>query len=350
MQVLDRGRLTAITAIRYSASTPSHRQCAVSFVGQASFKILASRYIQVWITAGSWLSSVTHDADLRASRESVLNRYDVIVKRILVTGATGTVGRQVVAQLLDSGAHVRALTRDPDRAELPRQVELFRGDLTAPETIEASLRDADAVFLVWTAAADAFAAALARIAQHTGRVVLLTSPHKTPHPFFQQPNPMASMHKNMERLICESGLASTFVRPGMFAANALGWWAARIREHDVIRWPYGDAATAPIDEHDIAAVAVHALFDDSPGSAEYMITGPQSLTQREQVATIGEVIGRTLRFEEIWPDDAQRELGFPRAAIDMLLNAWSAAITLPAYVRRPSPRSRARRRERSRSG
>jgi len=162
--------------------------------------------------------------------------------------------------------------------------------------------------------------------------VLLTSPHKTPHPFFQQPNPMASMHKNMERLICESGLASTFVRPGMFAANALGWWAARIREHDVIRWPYGDAATAPIDEHDIAAVAVHALFDDSPGSAEYMITGPQSLTQREQVATIGEVIGRTLRFEEIGPDDAQRELGFPRAAIDMLLNAWSAAITLPAYV------------------
>ncbi len=161
-------------------------------------------------------------------------------------------------------------------------------------------------FLYGQPPADAFAAALARIAQHTGRVVLLTSPHQTPHPFFQQPNPMASMHKNMERLICESGLASTFVR--------------------------GDAATAPIDEHDIAAVAVHALFDDSPGSAEYMITGPQSLTQREQVATIGEVIGRTLRFEEIGPDDAQRELGFPRAAIDMLLDAWSAAAGLPAYV------------------
>ena len=135
----------------------------------------------------------------------------MIVRRILVTGATGTVGRQVVAQLLDSGAHVRALTRDPNRAALPRDVELVRGDLTAPETMDASVRDVDAVFLVWTAAADAFPAALARIAQHTGRLVMLTSPHQTPHPFFQQPNPMASMHKNMERLIRESGLTSAFV-------------------------------------------------------------------------------------------------------------------------------------------
>ena len=128
------------------------------------------------------------------------------------------------------------------------------------------------------------------------------------------------------------GLTSTFVRPGMFAANALSWWAARIREHDVIRWRYGDAATAPIDERDIAAVAVRALFDDATSGSEYMITGPQSLTQREQVITIGGVIGKTLRFEEITPDDARRELGFPSAAMDMLLNAWSAAVGLPAYV------------------
>jgi uncharacterized protein YbjT (DUF2867 family) len=148
------------------------------------------------------------------------------------------------------------LTRDPDRAALPGEAELIRGDLTAPETMETSLRDVDAVFLVWTAAADAFPAALARIAQHTGRVVMLTSPHQTPHPFFQQPNPMASMHKNLERLVRESGLDSTFVRPGMFAAVR---WDGGRRIRAVIRWPYGDAATAPIDERDIAAVAVHAV-------------------------------------------------------------------------------------------
>ena len=140
------------------------------------------------------------------------------------------------------------------------------------------------------------------------------------------------MFKNMERQIRESGLAWTFVRPGMFAANALGWWAAQIREHDVVRWPYGDAATAPIDELDIAAVAVHTLLDDVHSGADYVITGPQSLTQREQVLIIGDVIGRKLQFEEITPDDARRELGFPPAAMNMLLNAWSAAVGLPAYV------------------
>ena len=147
-----------------------------------------------------------------------------------------------------------------------------------------------------------------------------------------QPNPMAEMFKDMEKQIRESGLAWTFVRPGMFAANALNWWAARIREHDVVRWPYGDAATAPIDERDIAAVAVHALVDDAHIGADYVITGPQSLTQREQVLTIGQVIGRPVRFEEITPDEARRELGFPPAAMTMLLNAWSAAVGLPAYV------------------
>jgi len=254
------------------------------------------------------------------------------MKRILVTGATGTIGRGVVTQLLEAGAQVRALTRNPDDAALPREVAVIRGDLTSPDTLDAALRDVDAVFLVWTAQPDALPAALARIAQHTHRVVLLTSPHQTPHPFFQQPNPMAEMHKNMERLIRESGLAWTFLRPGMFAANALGWWAGQIREHAKVRWPYGDAATAPIDERDVAAVAVRALLDDGHTGAEYMITGPQSLTQREQVLTIGDVIGRPLQFEEITPDDARHELGFPPVAMNMLLNAWAAAVGLPAYV------------------
>ena len=252
--------------------------------------------------------------------------------RVLVTGATGTVGREVVTQLLGSGARVRALSRDPDRAGLPPGVDVMRGDLTAPETIEDALRDVDAVFLVWTASLDAFPAALSRIAEHTRRVVLLTAPHQTPHPFFQQPNPMAEMFKNMERRIRESGLAWTFVRPGMFAANALDWWAPRIREGGVVRWPYGDAATAPIDERDIAAVVVRTLLDDVHTGADYVITGPQSLTQREQVRVIGDVIGRQLQFEEITPDDARRELGFPPVAMNMLLGAWAAAVGLPAYV------------------
>jgi uncharacterized protein YbjT (DUF2867 family) len=93
----------------------------------------------------------------------------------------------------------------------------------------------------------------------------------------------------------------------MFAANALRWWASQIRAGDVVRWPYLAAPTAPVDERDIAAVAVRALREDGHARAEYVLTGPQSLTQFEQVSTIGRVIGRLLRTEEMSPDEARRE-------------------------------------------
>ena len=88
----------------------------------------------------------------------------------------------------------------------------------------------------------------------------------------------------------------------------LCWWAPQIRAGDVVRWPYLAAPTAPIDERDIAAVAVRALCEDGHAGAEYVLTGPQSLSQFEQVSTIGRVIGRSLRIEEISPDEARREL------------------------------------------
>jgi uncharacterized protein YbjT (DUF2867 family) len=254
------------------------------------------------------------------------------MKGILVTGATGTVGRQVVSQLLPSGAQVRALTRNPEAAGLPPEVEIVRGDLTDPEGLDGCLDGVDTVFLVWTAPAGAVPAAVDRIARNARHLVLLTSPHKTPHPLFQQPNPLREMFAEIERRIEASGLRWTFLRPGMFAANALSWWAPAIRSGDVVRWPYADAPTAPIHERDIAAVAVRALLDDGHDGAEYVLTGPESLTQREQVEVIGEVIGRPLRFEELSPEEARREIPFPAPALNMLLNAWAAAVGQPALV------------------
>src|SRR5215813_1999346 len=214
------------------------------------------------------------------------------MKRIFVIGATGAVGRQVVSQLIAADVRVRALARNPDSADLPAQVEIVRGDLTLPDTLDQALDGVDAVFLVWTAPATAVAPALARIAKHVQRVVFLSSPHRTAHPLFQQPNPSATLQAEIERLIADSGLRWTFLRPGMFAANALAWWAAKIRAGNVVRWPYAEVPTAPIHERDIAAVAVRALFEEGHDGAEYVLTGPQSLTQSEQVAMIGEVIGR----------------------------------------------------------
>src|SRR6185503_4097115 len=114
--------------------------------------------------------------------------------------------------------------------------------------------------------------------------------------------PLAIMHAEIERLIKTSGLDWTFLRPGMFSANARSWWAPQIRAGDVVRWPYADAPTAPIHEDDLAMVAVKALIENGHERAEYVLTGPESLTQREQVEIIGEVIGRRLHFEEISPE------------------------------------------------
>lgn len=254
------------------------------------------------------------------------------MKRILVIGATGTIGRQVVSQLLPTDTQIRAMTRNPAAAGLPSGVEVVRGDLTDSGTLDGCLDGVDAVFLVWTAPAATAPAAVDRIAKRARRIVLLTAPHKTPHPLFQQTNPMAAMIAEIERLIEASGLQWTFLRPGMFAANALSWWGPQIRSGDVVRWPYADVPTAPIHERDVAAVAVRALLEDGHEGAEYVLTGPEPLSHREQVATIGEVIGRPLRCEEISPDEARRELPFPSPVMDMLLKAWAAAVGHPALV------------------
>ena len=256
------------------------------------------------------------------------------MNRILVIGGTGTVGRQVLSRLMAAGAQVRALVRNPDAAQLPPQVEVVRGDLILPETLDSCLEGIDTVFLVWTAPAAAVAPALERIAKHARRIVFLSAPLKTAHPLFQQPNAARAIAEQIERLIETSGLQWTFLRPGMFAANALIWWAPQIRAGDVVRWPYFSTPTAPIDERDIAAVAVRALCEDRHAGAEYVLTGPHSLSQFEQVSIIGSVIGRSMRIEEISPDEARRELlriG-PLPAVNMLLTAWAAAMGQPAHV------------------
>ena len=256
------------------------------------------------------------------------------MNRTLIIGATGNVGRQVVSQLSATGAQVRALARNPDAACLPPQVEVVYGDLTLPETLDRCLDGIDAVFLVWTAPPATVAPALERIANHARRIVFLSAPFKTPHPFFQQPNPARLVGEQIERLIETSGLQWTFLRPGMFAGNSLRFWAPQIRAGDVVRWPHLSAPTAPIDECDIAAVAVRALCEDGHAGAEYVLTGPQSLSQFEQLSTIGRTIGRSLRIEEISPDEARRELLtiMPATVVNMLLDAWAAAIGQPAFV------------------
>ncbi|MEV5986330.1 NAD(P)H-binding protein [Streptomyces sp. NPDC052051] len=254
---------------------------------------------------------------------------------VLVTGATGRIGRIVIDQLLDAGVPVRALThRAEAAATLPAKAEVFTGDLTAPESLDPALNGAGAVFLVWTAPPRTAAAAIERLAAHVPRVVFLSSPHRTPHPLFQQPNPMAALHADIERLIAATALRSTIIRPGMLASNSLAWWAPAIRADRTVRWPYGATETAPVDDRDVAAVAAQTLRQDTHAGGDYVLTGPESLTQAAQVSLIGDALGQRIPFEEMTPDEF-RNLSkgtAPGPVIDMLLDAWSAAAGQPAYI------------------
>jgi uncharacterized protein YbjT (DUF2867 family) len=257
---------------------------------------------------------------------------------ILVTGATGRVGRLVVDELVRAGARARALTRRPELATLPGEVEVVAGDFTAPSSIAGALDEVTTVFLVWTAPASMFPAIADQLAAHPSsglrRVVYLSAPHRTPHPFFQQPNPMRDLHAEIERVLATTGLEVAVVRPGMLASNAIHWWAPQLRNGDVVRWPYAEAETAPLDERDTAAVAARVLLDDRHACGDYVLTGPESLSQAAQLGAIAMAIGRPVRFEELSPDEFRRETEgtWPAGVADMLLAAWSATLGRKAFV------------------
>jgi uncharacterized protein YbjT (DUF2867 family) len=256
------------------------------------------------------------------------------MKNILVTGATGNIGRRLVSQLLARGdARVRAIVRNPDSARLPAGVEVVRGDLTVPESLDGCLNGIDAAFLMWQAPDTNVAATVERITKRAKRIVFLSNLNVRDG-MEQQDNVISALHAKIERLIIASGGSSTFLRPGIFSSNAAFWWAAQIRASDVVRWPYADIRTSPIDERDIAAVALHALCEDGHAAAKYILTGPESLSFRDELRVIGEVIGRELRYEELTPEEARRDMVkiMPPMIADMLLNAFAVLAVTPQVI------------------
>jgi uncharacterized protein YbjT (DUF2867 family) len=221
---------------------------------------------------------------------------------ILVTGATGKVGGEALRLLRAAGAPVRALVRDPQAADIP---EAVRGDLADPASLGDALADVDAVFLVYpTLQADHVAPELiATLAEHGRHLVYVSSRGADP-----DKDAILGSHGRLERLIEGSGAPWTFLRPSGFAGNTLGW-ASQLRAGDDVSWFHGGATRALIHERDIAAVGIEAITDRQHG-VTYDLSGPEQLNQVEQVATIGAVLDRPLRFVELDPETAKREL-FP---------------------------------------
>lgn len=253
--------------------------------------------------------------------------------KILVTGATGKVGGQVVSQLLDAGANVRALVRDPGYADLPDGVEVARGDLSDPSTLETALDGVESVFLLWAASDDYAPAAVDMISRHARRVVYLSS-MGVREDRDEQTDPINQSHANLERLIRNSGIAYTFLRASGFAANTLGW-AEQIRKNNIVRAPYGEASRSLIHERDIASVAAHALAENGHDGKIYILTGPEAVKQSEQVRLIGEAIGRPVRWEEQSRAEARPGLAEAfgdESYADGALDAWAAFVEHPERV------------------
>jgi uncharacterized protein YbjT (DUF2867 family) len=250
---------------------------------------------------------------------------------ILVTGATGTVGRQVVEQLVAADQPVRAVARDPDHAGLPDGVELVAGDLSDAIGLARHLNGVDAVFLLWPfptveSVRKLGAPLIETLAARVGRVVYLSATPAAERP--------GGFWRAVEELIEASGLEWTHLRPTGFAKNTL-MWADQIRAGDVVRWPYRDAARSLIHERDIAAVAVQALIRDELIGARPVISGPEAITQADQITEIGTAIGRELRYEDMPHDKAVAELvamfgnaDFARSALD----TWAGFVTEPEVV------------------
>ncbi|WP_214415268.1 NAD(P)H-binding protein [Sphaerisporangium fuscum] len=256
---------------------------------------------------------------------------------ILVTGATGNVGRQVTIQLAEAGLPVRAMTRRPESASMPEGVEVVRGDLADVAGLDAVLTGAAAVFLMWPFHdADLASEIIGAIARHARRVVLLSSgavhDHLTPE---QHENAVGRSHAVVERLVEASASEWTILRPSTFAANTL-WWAPQIRAGDVVRGAFGAVPMVPVHEKDMAEVAVRALTEDGHHGEKYPLTGPQVLTQAEQVSVIGQALGRPVRWLELSREQERERLlsdaSFPSSFVDVLLDGYAGMLDRPRPV------------------
>ncbi|MGP8299882.1 NAD(P)H-binding protein [Streptomyces inhibens] len=255
---------------------------------------------------------------------------------IVVTGATGNIGRSLVGRLLAEGAAVRALTRDPARAGLPAEAEVVRADLAGADDLAPLLAGAEALFLNLAAGGDRAATAVLDAAVKAGvrRIVLNSSMAVTDTPA-DDTNHIARMHAGPERAVRDSGLEWTFVRGGNYSTNTLAW-APSIRESGVVRDAHPGAQGVPVHEADLADVAAVALLDRSgahQGQA-YLVTGPEVVTIAEQVAEIGRAIGRETRVEQISEEEAAEAMSgphFPKEAALELVKRFGEMVDAPSF-------------------
>lgn len=248
---------------------------------------------------------------------------------ILVTGATGNVGRPLITGLCTAGVTVRAVTRHPEAAEFEPGVEVV-------DSAAAGLPGATAVFLNSRALGAELPAVVALARECGVRRLVALSAFNADDDFARQPSRFrGDRNKEVEEVAMTSGLEWVSLRPTVFASNFAGMWGPQIQAGDVVSGPYPTASTAVIAEADIAAVAARALLTDDLVGRRVPLTGPQALTNTELVETIGAALGRRLRYQEVTPELVRKrfaDIGFPAGFADAYLAFLSATVDRRATV------------------
>jgi uncharacterized protein YbjT (DUF2867 family) len=249
---------------------------------------------------------------------------------ILITGARGRVGRGVLLRLHAAGHDLRASSRDPQHLSVPDGVETVPLDLTKPDTFDAALDGVTRVFLYAEPdGVDDFV----RAAEAAGveQVVLLSSSAALSPTAMD--NPLGRHHVLVERALLASTIPSTLLRPDAFAGNALAWLPA-IRAGGPVEQAYPDANVAPIHEDDIADVAHLALTTDWLTGQAITLTGPRSISLREQIGVIADRLGCDVVVRELTRAEAEERMAhhMPEKFVAALLDFWAGATGQPAQV------------------
>ena len=237
--------------------------------------------------------------------------------RLLITGATGTVGGAVARALAVTDHEVVALVRDPAHYEAPAGVEVVQGDLTSADDVRRALAGVDRAFLNM---ADDNGAAFAEVAGEIGlgHVVLLSSFTAVTQIPLGDNNIITARHRAGEAALKAAGVPATFLRASGFDYNFLMWAGAL--DDGVVRAPWLDVKLPVVDPDDIAAAAVAVLTAESPEGGAYSITGPEALSVTDQTAIAARVLGRELRTEAVDLAVA-KAAAFPEGTPDFVIDS-----------------------------
>lgn len=236
----------------------------------------------------------------------------------LVTGATGNIGAAVVRSLLEAGADVRALVRDPS-AMLPAGAKPVTGDLNDPESMRGALEGANGAFFL---PGYADMPGLYAMAKEVGvrRVVQLSGRSAGTR---DMSNAVTAYMVRTEDAAQASGVPWTIVRPSAFHTNTFQW-LPQLTAGDVVTAPFADVPVANIDPDDIGRVVTVSLLNEGHGGKIYELSGPEPLLPADRVRILGEVLGRDLGFVAQPNDDARAEMeaAMPKEYVDAFFDFY----------------------------